>query len=78
MVAAVNSAVRSNRMPVSECIPSYEDLIARKKKKKLLTTGSELFNNHPSKGTRFATLDAFNSANERIVNTRTIHVHTHS
>ena len=37
-------------MPVSSSIPSHEDLLAQKKKKKLLTIGSEMFNQGPSKG----------------------------
>ncbi len=42
--------IRKNRMPISDNIPSHEDLIAQKKKKRLLTVGTELFNQTPAKG----------------------------
>lgn len=45
--------VRPNRMPISPNIPSHEDLIAQKQKKRLLTTGTELFNQSPAKGIAF-------------------------
>lgn len=46
--------IRPNRMPItSTCIPSHEDLIAQKQKKRLLATGTELFNQQPSKGVQF-------------------------
>lgn len=45
--------VRPNRMPISPSIPSHEDLIAQKQKKRLLATGTELFNKNPAKGVSF-------------------------
>lgn len=46
--------LRPNRMPIStELIFSHEDLIARKQKKRLLQTGTDLFNQSPAKGVAF-------------------------
>lgn len=44
---------RPNRMPISSNIPSHEDLLAQKKRKRLLAMGTELFNQVPSKGISF-------------------------
>ncbi|KFD71266.1 hypothetical protein M514_04892 [Trichuris suis] len=41
---------RRNRMSPSPSIPSHEDLVALKTKKRILTAGSELFNQQPLKG----------------------------
>lgn len=46
--------MRPNRMPISaDLIFSHEDLIARKQKKRLLQTGTDLFNQTPAKGILF-------------------------
>jgi len=46
--------LRPNRMPISaQLIFSHEDLIARKQKKRLLQTGTDLFNQHPGKGVAY-------------------------
>nr|CAD7597813.1 unnamed protein product [Timema genevievae] len=44
---------RSGRQKVSENIPSHEQLMAIKHKKKLLSTGTEHFNAKPKKGIQF-------------------------
>lgn len=45
--------MRPNRKSVSENIPSHEELMAIKHKKKLLASGTEHFNSRPSKGIEF-------------------------
>uniref|UniRef100_A0A915KF72 SEC7 domain-containing protein n=1 Tax=Romanomermis culicivorax TaxID=13658 RepID=A0A915KF72_ROMCU len=46
--------LRPNRMPISaDQIFSHEDLIARKQKKRLLQTGTDLFNQSPAKGVAY-------------------------
>ncbi|XP_077538391.1 sec7 domain-containing protein garz [Haemaphysalis longicornis] len=45
--------MRPNRKSVSENIPSHEELMAIKFKKKLLASGTEHFNSRPSKGIEF-------------------------
>ncbi|KAK6628289.1 hypothetical protein RUM43_002101 [Polyplax serrata] len=45
--------VRMGRQKISENIPSHEELMAVKRKKKLLTSGTEQFNTKPKKGVQF-------------------------
>lgn len=45
--------IQPNRMKVSLSIPSHEELMAIKHKKKILASGTEHFNNQPSKGIIF-------------------------
>lgn len=45
--------MRPNRKSISENIPSHEELMAIKHKKKLLASGTEHFNGRPSKGIEF-------------------------
>ncbi|XP_037525238.1 Golgi-specific brefeldin A-resistance guanine nucleotide exchange factor 1 isoform X1 [Rhipicephalus sanguineus] len=45
--------MRPNRKSISENIPSHEELMAIKHKKKLLASGTEHFNSRPSKGIEF-------------------------
>ncbi|CAN7993472.1 unnamed protein product, partial [Ixodes hexagonus] len=45
--------IRPNRKSVSENIPSHEELMAIKHRKKLLASGTEHFNARPSKGIEF-------------------------
>lgn len=45
--------MRPNRKFISENIPSHEELMAIKHKKKLLASGTEHFNSRPSKGIEF-------------------------
>jgi len=46
--------LRPNRMLISaQLIFSHEDLISRKQKKRLLQTGTDLFNQHPGKGVAY-------------------------
>lgn len=44
---------RAGRHRISKNIPSHEELMAVKRKKKLLTTGTEQFNSKPKKGIQF-------------------------
>uniref|UniRef100_A0A914VU46 SEC7 domain-containing protein n=2 Tax=Plectus sambesii TaxID=2011161 RepID=A0A914VU46_9BILA len=50
---ALMNSVRPNRMPLSANIPSLTELIDRKKQKRLLTEGTDLFNQSPSKAIAF-------------------------
>lgn len=45
--------VRPNRMPISAELPSISEIIDRKKRKKLVIEGTELFNLKPEKGIEF-------------------------
>lgn len=45
--------LRQNRMPVTENLPGFEELIAKKSRKRLLATGTDLFNQSASKGILF-------------------------
>lgn len=45
-----SAAVRANRMASSLNIPSPAEVIERKKQKRILTEGTELFNQDPKKG----------------------------
>ncbi|XP_063243123.1 Golgi-specific brefeldin A-resistance guanine nucleotide exchange factor 1 isoform X2 [Bacillus rossius redtenbacheri] len=51
--AGTRHAFRSDRQKVSQNIPSHEQLMAIKRKKKLLSTGTEHFNSKPKKGVQF-------------------------
>ncbi|GLH14697.1 Golgi-specific brefeldin A-resistance guanine nucleotide exchange factor 1 [Gryllus bimaculatus] len=50
---AFTSLKRSARQKISDNIPSHEQLMAIKRKKKLLSTGTEQFNAKPKKGIQF-------------------------
>lgn len=44
------SAVRANRMAPSKKLPSIGEVIERKKQKRIITEGTDLFNQDPKKG----------------------------
>uniref|UniRef100_A0A0M3K5K3 Mitochondrial inner membrane protease subunit n=1 Tax=Anisakis simplex TaxID=6269 RepID=A0A0M3K5K3_ANISI len=46
-----SSAVRANRMAPSKKLPSISEVIERKKQKRIITEGTDLFNQDPKKGT---------------------------
>ncbi|MFH4973909.1 hypothetical protein AB6A40_000618 [Gnathostoma spinigerum] len=48
-----SSAVRANRMAPSLNIPSLSEVIERKKHKRIITEGTEMFNQDPKKGINF-------------------------
>lgn len=50
---ALMACSRSGRQKISKNIPSHEELMAVKRKKKLLTSGTEQFNIKPKKGIQF-------------------------
>ncbi|KAL0274869.1 UNVERIFIED_CONTAM: hypothetical protein PYX00_002898 [Menopon gallinae] len=52
-VALMAACSRSGRQKISKNIPSHEELMAVKRKKKLLTSGTEQFNIKPKKGIQF-------------------------
>uniref|UniRef100_A0A0K0G494 SEC7 domain-containing protein n=1 Tax=Strongyloides venezuelensis TaxID=75913 RepID=A0A0K0G494_STRVS len=45
--------IRPNRMPSSEDMPSLSQVIHQKKQKKIITEGTELFNQSPKKGIQY-------------------------
>ncbi|KHN78013.1 Golgi-specific brefeldin A-resistance guanine nucleotide exchange factor 1 [Toxocara canis] len=47
------SAVRANRMAPSKRLPSIGEVIERKKQKRIITEGTDLFNQDPKKGVEF-------------------------
>uniref|UniRef100_A0A915C108 SEC7 domain-containing protein n=2 Tax=Parascaris univalens TaxID=6257 RepID=A0A915C108_PARUN len=47
------SAVRANRMAPSKKLPSIGEVIERKKQKRIITEGTDLFNQDPKKGVEF-------------------------
>lgn len=48
-----SAAVRANRMAPSPNLPSLTEVIERKKQKRILSEGTELFNQDPKKGCIF-------------------------